>query len=331
MERPTKPGVRARAALAGTALLAVLALSGCGPEYIVLHPAGPVSKQIYDLIILSVVLVLVVVVPVMVLLVYIVWRYRDVPGNTAPYQPKWSHNRTLEIVWWGIPIVIVGILGAYTAKTTFALTRPPEADVKPVTIEVTSLDWKWLFQYPDQGIATVNYCEIPTGVPVQFILTSDAPMNSFWVPQLAGQEYTMPGMAMRLWVQADQPGTYYGHGANFTGKGFAQMSFNVVAKSDSDFQKWVQSVKQTAPALTEAGYQALKQPSVVGELSYSSFPAGLFDKVVWEDGGRYMPGMMSANGLSAQSAGANTTSGMSGMAGMAGMGESTDSNQSSGQ
>jgi cytochrome o ubiquinol oxidase subunit 2/cytochrome aa3-600 menaquinol oxidase subunit 2 len=224
--------------------------------------------------------------------VYIVVRFRDKPENAAPYKPDWADSKALEIVWWGIPIVIVGVLGVYTGKSTFHLTQPPETGVTPITIQVTSLDWKWLFQYPGQKIATVNYVEIPTGVPVQFELTADAPMNSFWVPQLGGQEYTMPGMAMRLWLQADQTGTYYGTGANFTGQGFAHMSFHVIAKPQSEFDSWVNEVKSGSPALTMAGYEELKKPGVIGALSYSSFPDGLFNSTIWTDGGRYMPGMM---------------------------------------
>ncbi|MBX5436430.1 MAG: COX aromatic rich motif-containing protein [Alicyclobacillaceae bacterium] len=279
----------------GVSLMAAAALllaTGCGPEYIVLNPKGPVGREELHLIELSTVLVLIVIIPVLALLAFIVVRYRDKPGNKARYMPNWSESKVLEVVWWGIPILIIGILSVYTAKTTFALTRPPEADVKPLTIQVVSLNWKWLFLYPDQKVATVNYAEIPTGVPVQFELTADAPMNSFWVPQLGGQEYTMPGMAMRLWLQADEPGRYYGHGANFTGEGFAHDNFWVVAKSQSDFDRWVKQVRSTAPALTKAGYAKLKQPSVIGTAEYSSFPPGLFDDTVWINGGRYMPGMM---------------------------------------
>ena len=274
-------------------------VSGCGPEYLVLNPAGPVGHEEMKLIILSTLLIAVVIIPVLILLVYIVVRYRDKPGNTAPYTPEWSESKTLEIIWWTIPILIVGVLSVFTAKTTFALVRPPENNVKPMTIDVTSLDWKWLFEYPGQQVATVNYAVIPTGVPVQFVLTSDAPMNSFWVPQLGGQEYTMPGMAMRLWLQADKPGDYYGHGANFTGKGFAHMSFQVLAKSQSDFNAWVEQTKQTSPALTKAGYEELKQPSVMGTKSYSAFPPGLFNDTIWANGGQYMNQLQ--NGMTMQS------------------------------
>lgn len=307
---------RRRGVLLGIVALTLL-VTGCGPREMVLDPAGPVGREELHLIILSVILVAIVIIPVLILLVYIVWRYRDKPGNNAPYDPKWSDSKKLEVVWWGIPIVIIGILGVFTAKTTFALVKPPaeSKQVQPITIQVTSLDWKWLFQYPGQGVATVNYAEIPVGVPVQFELTADAPMNSFWVPQLGGQEYTMPGMAMRLWLEADREGTYYGHGANFTGAGFAHMNFNVIATSDTKFNAWVKQVKTSSPALTKAGYNTLRQPSVIETKSYSSFPPTLFNDTIWAEGGKYMPNMMNQTGSATgqQGASASTANGSAAM------------------
>lgn len=144
-----------------------------------------------------------------------------------------------------------------------------------------------MFTYPDKKIATVNYAEIPAGVPVQFILTSDAPMNSFWIPQLGGQEYTMPGMSMGLWLQADKTGNYFGSGANFTGKGFAHMQFKVKAVTQADFDKWADQVKKNSPALTTAGYKDLSKPGLSKELSFSSYPSGLFETIVNKNGGKY--------------------------------------------
>nr|WP_245592276.1 cytochrome c oxidase subunit II transmembrane domain-containing protein [Ectobacillus panaciterrae] len=279
------------------AAMAAVLFSGCDNRYIVLHPQGPVAQQEYHLIVLSAILCAVVVIPVLAILIYIVYRYRDKPGNKAPYTPNWDDSKTLEIVWWGIPIIIIGVLGFYTAKTTFALQKPPVSDVKPITIQVTSLDWKWLFQYPDQKIATVNYAEIPAGVPVQFVLTSDAPMNSFWVPQLGGQEYTMPGMDMRLWLQADKPGTYFGSGANFTGKGFAHMQFQVIAKPQSEFNAWAKQIKQTAPALTKDGYNKLAQKGLADKMDFSSYPSNLFNEIVDKNGGKYMKEHMKQNDM----------------------------------
>lgn len=256
-------------------------LSGCSKNYVVLNPQGPVAKTEYNLIILSTILIAIVVIPVLILLFYIIYRYRDRPGNKAAYEPDWDESAKLEFLWWGIPIIITVFLAIFTVKTIFTLVKPPPSTNKQVfTIEVTSLDWKWLFQYPDSKVATVNYVEIPAGVPVQFVLTSDSPMNSFWVPELGGQEYTMPGMAMRLWLQANKPGTYYGTAAQFSGEQFAHMKFNVIAKAPADFNNWVKSVKASAPPMTQAKYQAIKQPGTSNRLTFSSYPANSFEETV---------------------------------------------------
>jgi len=276
---------------AGLGAVAAALLTGCGSQFQVLDPAGPVARTELNMIDISIVLLLIVIVPVIGLLIYIVYRYRDKPGNTAPYDPHFADSKVMEFIWWGIPILIVAILGTLTVRTTISLAQPPgnTSSVQPLTIEVTSLDWKWLFQYPNGKFATVNYAEIPVGVPVQFILTSNAPMNSFWVPRLGGQEYTMPGMALRLWLQANQVGDYYGHGANFTGRGFAHTTFHVIAAPMAKFDQWVKHVKSTAPALTPTGYKNLAIPNIVGEMTFSSYPANSFYNTVMNDGGRFMP------------------------------------------
>ncbi|QYR20728.1 COX aromatic rich motif-containing protein [Paenibacillus sp. sptzw28] len=272
--------------LLATGLMSAVLLTGCSSKFVVFDPQGPVAQTQYRLIILSAILCAIVVIPVLGITAFIIWRYRDKPDNKAPYQPHWDDSKVLEIVWWGIPIIIIGILGTYTARDTYALARPPViTDTKPIEIQVTSLDWKWLFQYPDQQIATVNYVHIPAGVQVDFVLTSDAPMNSFWVPQLGGQEYSMPGMAMSLWLQADKPGQYYGTGANFSGKEFAHMHFNVIAEPQADFNKWVDGVKRSSPKLTDAGYKELSKPGISVEKSFSAFPPDLFGSVVAKNGG----------------------------------------------
>jgi cytochrome aa3-600 menaquinol oxidase subunit 2 len=275
------------------AVFATLAMAGCSDKYIVLHPVGPVAQKEYHLIVLSTIICAIVVIPVIALLIFIIFRYRDTPGNKAPYTPNWSESKLLETIWWGIPIVIVVILGVITVRDTYSLSKEPvhAKKAKPLTIQVTSLDWKWLFIYPDQKIATVNYAEIPAGVPVQFELTSDAPMNSFWVPQLGGQEYTMPGMKMRLWLEADKKGTYFGSGANFSGEGFAHMQFKVTSTNQTDFNTWVKGVKQSSPALTQSGYNHLAEKGLAKVQSFSSVPNGLFDKIV-EKNGHHMTGDM---------------------------------------
>lgn len=278
--------------MAATGLMAlgtVVLTAGCGQDIRVFNPAGPVGRSELQLIWLQMTLTAVVIVPVIALMAWIVIRYRKKPGNQAPYQPDWAESKTLEIIWWGIPIVIVAVLGTVSVHKTYALAQSPNKNVQPLKIEVTSLDWKWLFQYPDQKIATVNYVEIPTNRPVEFLLTANAPMNAFWVPNLGGMEYTMPGMVMGLWLQADKTGNFYGHGGNFTGPGFASMQFRVVAATPSQFNDWVNQVANDAPDMTQADYNKLVKPSTVGEISFSSYPPGIFKNTVLNDGGKYMP------------------------------------------
>ncbi|RKN62786.1 ubiquinol oxidase subunit II [Paenibacillus ginsengarvi] len=257
-------------------------VTGCSDKLIVLDPKGPIGEQQKDLIWISVVLCLIVLIPVLVMTAVIAWRYRDSKTNKAKYKPEWEHNSKLETIWWGIPILIILTLGVITAKYTYALepSKPIASEKAPITIQVTSLDWKWLFYYPDQGIATVNYIKFPEDVPIKFLLTSDAPMNSFWIPQLGGQIYTMSGMAMTLHLQADEQGSYFGSGANFSGKDFASMHFMADATSKEDFDKWVADIKNTKPALTAEGYKQLATPGVAEIASYSSFPKGLFEQTV---------------------------------------------------
>ncbi|WP_036718115.1 ubiquinol oxidase subunit II [Paenibacillus harenae] len=274
-------------------LLMAMTLSGCGEQFIVLDPKGPIGESQKDLIYITTLLCAVVIVPVLILSAIIIWRYRDRPGRKAAYTPEWEHSTKLEIVWWGIPIIIILILGVVTVKYTYELepSKPIVSEKEPVTIQVTSLDWKWLFKYPEEGIATVNYLKIPEDVPVKFQLTSDKAMNSFWIPQLGGQIYTMSGMAMTLFLQADEPGSYYGSGANFNGKDFAKMTFKVDATSEEGYQAWINEVKGTSPALTMDGYEKLTEPGSSETLLFSSFPEGLFEKVVTQyvngDGGAH--------------------------------------------
>lgn len=264
----------------------IFLLSGCTEQYVLLDPAGPVARIEYENMLLTIFLSALVVVPTLGIMAYVIYRYRDYPGNSAPYKPNWKDSKILEVIWWGIPIIIVAVLGYSTIRDTFALPNPPSKQ-KPITIQVVSLDWKWLFIYPEEKMATVNYVEIPEKVPVQFVLTSDAPMNSFWVPQLGGQMYTMPGMEMYIWLQADKPGVYEGKGANFTGKGFAHMTFQVVAKSHSEYKAWIQKVKASSPPLTHDKYKELAKKSVMKPQFYSSVPSTLYQDIVNKNGGIY--------------------------------------------
>ncbi|MFB5268492.1 ubiquinol oxidase subunit II [Paenibacillus enshidis] len=272
-------------ALVLTVLTVALIIWTCffsGGSYWVFDSQGPIGQAQKELIIITTVLASVVILPVMVMTFVIIWRYRDRPDSKAKYKPHWDDSAKLETIWWGIPIIIIIAIGIITAKYTYDLepSKPIASAQKPITIQVSSLDWKWLFMYPDEGIATVNTLTIPEDVPVRFELTSDAPMNSFWIPQLGGQIYTMSGMAMTLHLQADHPGTYYGSGANFSGEHFAQMRFDVNAVTSDQYNQWVQQAKQENNPLTEDGYTALAQPGVGQKTTYSAFPEGLFQRIV---------------------------------------------------
>ncbi|MBP3962177.1 ubiquinol oxidase subunit II [Paenibacillus lignilyticus] len=272
--------IRRFAGLATMAGIAVMT-SGC-QSIAVFDPKGPIGAQQRDLIYFTMLLCLVVMVPVLLLAAWIVWRYRDKKDNKASYQPKWEHSTKLETIWWGIPIVVIAVLAIVTARYTYNLdpAKPLESEVKPITIQVTSLDWKWLFQYPEQGIATVNYLVIPEDTPIKFELTSDGPMNSFWVPQLGGMIYTMSGMSTTLHLQADEPGEFMGSGANFSGREFAKMSFTVKSVSQDDFDQWEKQAAASGNALTEDGYQKLAKPGTSGQVTYASIPEGLFHRIV---------------------------------------------------
>jgi len=279
-----------QAALPLMAITFIMLLSGCSDKVMVFDPKGPVGASQRDLIVTSSVLCGIILVPVLALTAWIVWRYRDKEGNKASYRPNWSHSNSLEAIWWGIPIVVILILGVITVKYTYALepSKVIQSDKKPVTVQVTSLDWKWLFTYPEQGIATVNYLQIPENTPIKFELTSDAPMNSFWIPQLGGQIYTMSGMAMTLYLQADEVGHYFGTGANFSGEHFADMTFDVNTTTQADFDAWVAKTKQSPQKLTMESYEALAQPGKSGVQSFSSIPDGLFQYIVT----KYQKGQM---------------------------------------
>ncbi|MBO9604530.1 MAG: ubiquinol oxidase subunit II [Paenibacillaceae bacterium] len=272
--------------LAATGLLSGCSGSGDWSDWgswLVLDPKGPIGGAQRDLIVISTLLCSVVIVPVLILTAIIVWRYRERKNSTAAYQPTWEHNTRLEVIWWSIPIVVIATLAVITFHYTYKIepSKPLEAaGKKAVTIQVVSLDWKWLFLYPEQGIASVNYVRFPEDTPVRFELTSDAPMNSFWIPQLGGQIYTMSGMAMKLYLQADEPGVYFGSGANFSGREFASMRFDAEATSQGDFDKWVQQVKGGSKALTTDDYAKLAEQGIGHRQLFSALPDGLFDSIV---------------------------------------------------
>ncbi|MCF6765698.1 ubiquinol oxidase subunit II [Thiotrichales bacterium 19S3-7] len=249
-----------------------------------LHPKGLIASEEKELFIIAVLLMLIVVIPVILLTVIIAWRYRA-SNKKATYKPNWSHSTILEVIWWTIPCIIIAILAIITWVSTHTLDpyRPlaKQDDQKPLVVQVISLDWKWLFIYPEQNIATVNYLQIPTNRQVAFRITADAPMSSFIIPQLGGQIYAMAGMQTQLHLIADHPGIYRGFNANYTGKGFAGMHFNARATSKAEFNQWVNQVKHSGNTLTEQAYMQLVHPTVNNPIQYySSVSNNLYHEIL---------------------------------------------------
>jgi cytochrome o ubiquinol oxidase subunit 2 len=233
-----------------------------GHSIAILQPAGTIAEQQRYLIEFAAILGIAVIIPVFILTFFIVWRFRD--GNVkAKYRPNWDGNARLEAIWWGIPCAIILVLAVVTWQSSHTLDprRNIQSSTKPMTIQVIALNWKWLFIYPEQNIATVNYVQFPEDTPIHFEITSDGPMNSFWIPQLGGQIYAMAGMQTSLQLMADNPGTYAGSSANLSGVGFAGMKFNAVSSTNADFSKWVQSVWESPDRLTLGEFEKLALPS----------------------------------------------------------------------
>ncbi|MBR0931999.1 ubiquinol oxidase subunit II [Bradyrhizobium jicamae] len=244
-------------------------LAGC--DFVVLAPAGDVAAQQRDLVIISTALMLVIVLPVMALTVFFAWRYRQ--SNTqAPYEPEWDHSTQLELVIWSAPLLIIICLGALTWMGTHLLDpyrtlgridtgRPIAAKDTPLNVEVVALDWKWLFIYPDYGVATVNELAAPVDRPIRFRTTASSVMNSFYIPALAGQIYAMPGMETKLHAVSNHEGTFRGFSANYSGAGFSGMHFEFKSLSASNFDKWIASAKASSNMLGRTDYLQLERPS----------------------------------------------------------------------
>ena len=256
--------------LRGLLLLSpLLLLGGCGT--VVLNPSGDIAVQQARLVVISTVLMLLIIVPVIALTVFFAWKYRE-SNKEAEYKPEWDHSTQLELAIWAAPLVIIIALGAVTWISTHTLdpyralrriddTRPVPADVKPLEVQVVALDWKWLFIYPEQGIATVNELAAPVDRPIRFKITSSSVMNAFYVPALAGMIYAMPGMETKLHAVINKAGEYEGFSANYSGAGFSKMRFKFHGLNDADFDKWVQSNKAAGGSLDRTGYLALEKPS----------------------------------------------------------------------
>lgn len=227
-----------------------------------LFPKGIIALKERNLLFIIQALMLLVIIPVYILTFIFSWRYRA-DNKKARYDPDLVDHYVAEVIWWGLPLVLVLIIAWITWIKTYELDpyKPIPSTKETLRVEVVALQWKWLFIYPEEKIATVNYLQIPVGRPVHFEITADAPMNSFWIPRLGGQIYAMPGMKTELYLMADQPGSFQGVSANISGEGFAGMHFVTQAVLEEEFQKWVASVKQSPKTFTSKNYTSLAAPS----------------------------------------------------------------------
>jgi cytochrome o ubiquinol oxidase subunit 2 len=247
----------------------------------VVDPRGPVGEAERVILGDATAIMLAVIIPVIILALMFAWWFRA--GNRrATYRPEWEYSGRIELIIWAIPALVVLFLGgiAWIGSHDLDPRKPLDSATPPLDVEVVSLDWRWLFIYPREHIATVNYLVVPTGVPIHFRLTSTSVMNSFFIPQLGSQIYTMPGMTTQLNLQADKPGTYTGLSAQFSGPGFSDMSFTLRAESGEEFAGWVAQVRAGSGVLNEPILAQLVRPTrAAGELSYGSVPEDPFEMV----------------------------------------------------
>jgi cytochrome o ubiquinol oxidase subunit 2 len=257
----------------------VLTLTACGEG--VLAPKGPIGESELTILFDATAIMLAVVIPVILLTMGFAWWFRA--GNSrARYLPDWEYSGRIEMIVWSIPALVIVFLGgiAWISSHELDPPRPIESAAAPLDVEVVSLDWKWLFIYPSEGVASVNRLVVPVGTPVRFRLTSGSVMNSFFVPQLGSQIYTMPGMTTRLNLRADKPGTYQGLSAQFSGDGFSDMRFDVTAIPADQFATWIKSARGQGGALDVAAYDALARPSrAVAPTTYARVATELFDAI----------------------------------------------------
>ncbi|SHM74544.1 cytochrome bo3 quinol oxidase subunit 2 [Duganella sacchari] len=273
----------------GLLLAPLLWLAGC--DTVVLNPSGDIAAQQAHLVVVSTLLMLLIIVPVMFLICLFAWRYRK-SNTAAEYKPDWDHSTKLELLIWGAPLLIIIVLGLITWIYTHLLdpyrplsrldeNRPIAAGVKPLEVQVVAMDWKWMFIYPEQGIATVNELVTPIDVPVRFHMTASTVMNAFYIPALAGMVYTMPGMETQLNAVMNKVGVYDGFSANYSGAGFSDMRFKYHGVSQADFDAWVAKTKAGTSALTRAEFVALDKPTIKHPIMhFGTVDQGIYDLIL---------------------------------------------------
>jgi cytochrome o ubiquinol oxidase subunit 2 len=258
---------------------ASLLVAGCNRG--ILDPVGPVAAAEKQILINSTAIMLAIIIPTMMATIAFAFWFRR--GNTkATYRPDWEYSGAVEMVVWAIPALTIMLLGgiAWIGSHQLEPSKPLKSNVPAINVQVVSMDWKWLFIYPDQGIATVNQLVVPAGTPVSFRLTSATVWNTFFVPQMGSMIYTMPNMVTRLNLEADRQGVFPGRSAHFSGDGFPGMEFNVQSVSPQQFAAWVQSAHASGRALDAPTYAQLSQPSsYVKPMIFSAVAPGLFDAI----------------------------------------------------
>jgi cytochrome o ubiquinol oxidase subunit II len=260
-------------------LIGATMLGGCSEG--VLDPKGPIAVAERQILFNSLGIMLAIVIPTILATFGVAYWFRS-SNARARYQPEFRYSGRLEVLVWAIPAMTVLLVGgvAWVGAHDLDPRKAISAAAKPVTVQVVSLDWKWLFIYPEQGVASVNHLVVPAGTPISFELTSSGVMNSFFVPQLGSQIYTMSGMVTHLQLQADHPGSYRGLSAQFSGDGFADMRFVVDATPDQQFQQWVASIRGNGPTLDAQSYADLAKPSeAVAPFTYGAVSPDLFNAI----------------------------------------------------
>jgi cytochrome o ubiquinol oxidase subunit II len=269
-----------RCVVLALALICAATVGGCSEG--VLDPKGPIASADLQILLNSLGIMLAIVIPTILATLSVAYWYRS-SNKRARYLPDFTYSGRLELLVWSIPAMTVLLVGgvAWVGAHDLDPPKPITSTVKPINVQVVSLDWKWLFIYPEQGIASVNHLTVPVGTPISFELTSSSVMNSFFVPQLGSQIYTMSGMATHLWLQADHAGSYSGFSANFSGEGFADMHFNVDAVSPEQFAEWVSAARSGGPSLDAAAYADLAKPSkAVAPFTYRAVATNLFTGIL---------------------------------------------------
>lgn len=271
------------------ALLAIV-LGACAVYFVlsskhalVVHPKGVVAHRELSLIKTNIKLMLIVIIPTFILLFFTVWKYRA-SNKRSTYAPERSLGVFGQLMLWVIPSIVILVMSLITWRETHELDPrvPLQSEVKPLVIQVVALDWKWLFIYPEQGIATLNFFQFPAGTLIQLSLSADgSPMNSFWLPELSGQIYSMSGMVTTLHIMADAPGVFAGRAAEVNGKGLADMTFTAKSSTHEEFEAWVEQVRGSSLSMTRAVYEELAKRAINRQtLLYAHVEKNLFDKIV---------------------------------------------------